>query len=804
MKKERWSKKKVKVPVKWQSAPDHPSTKLAYITDAEAELLKRLDLHGSGVRYADHYGPDGVPSYNGGGSNYGSDDDDRDQGSTGSGGDLNGGSGTDDFGGGYSSPGGDDLSGGDDGNDLSGSDGGDYDYGGGGNDDLSGGDNSGGSGNDNSGNSGGSGNNSGANGSGGPASSGMAGSSPSAGSSGPGDSLSGPNVGVGPSEGTLAGPGSGSTANPAIEKSLTDKYNSMNLRGPTGPLGEPRTAPTSYGTNYQTAQMVSNAYPNIATKHSVTDITKALNELAGALPGEADVNRLGTAGMHDLAKVGLNSMVRNQSPDTMLGNYDTTGRRPGTQKFATPGPNSMGMQPPDSPLQTLATSAIQDALFNRGVSPAVRNATNFWAEGTKAVPGVTPGATINGTTFGYDPGAGNFVVDRNEKAEDYLSGESDTPGTVKDNPLSGVQNSLPSSGPASTGMEDIESLGLSYDPTQLEIDVGRIAALAPPNRNIATALSPDVISGVGSMIDDLPEGSVLTSGYRDPFGNKRVGGVNKSQHIMGNAMDISMPGATPQQAADVINRAKELGFTGIGAYGNEKVHIDTGPVRSWGPDTTGASIGNLSSPVREAITTGERGFPKGTRAGEGLQAVYDAPNPSQLGAMPEGNMAGPQTAGTQLPHPDFGGRPSMVAEAPAEPAPQGGGWSGWIEAGKQGLQKIAEAAPGVVRDAVVSGAKKDPLTALGVWANMTFKHPEVSKMVNDPITWDSTRNDPEGKDLFGESSNAPTGGGGKPKPKPTDPTFVPPVQPGIAGYWAWRQSQAEDPYMPMYNYGYYT
>ena len=37
----------VTVPKHWQSAPDHPKTELAYITDAEKDLLLKKDLHNS-------------------------------------------------------------------------------------------------------------------------------------------------------------------------------------------------------------------------------------------------------------------------------------------------------------------------------------------------------------------------------------------------------------------------------------------------------------------------------------------------------------------------------------------------------------------------------------------------------------------------------------------------------------------------------------------------------------------------------------------------------------------------------------
>jgi hypothetical protein len=50
----------------WQSAPDHPPTILSYITPQEAKLLRRLDLHGSGIRDEMHWGPNGIPSFNGG------------------------------------------------------------------------------------------------------------------------------------------------------------------------------------------------------------------------------------------------------------------------------------------------------------------------------------------------------------------------------------------------------------------------------------------------------------------------------------------------------------------------------------------------------------------------------------------------------------------------------------------------------------------------------------------------------------------------------------------------------------------
>ena len=81
---------------------------------------------------------------------------------------------------------------------------------------------------------------------------------------------------------------------------------------------------------------------------------------------------------------------------------------------------------------------------------------------------------------------------------------------------------------------------------------------------------------------------IVNSGYRSPEHNKRVGGAPKSMHLEGRAFDISMANHDP---AEFIKAAKAAGFTCFGTYPRSGfVHIDTGPVRSWGePFPTRAS-----------------------------------------------------------------------------------------------------------------------------------------------------------------------------------------------------------------------
>lgn len=49
----------------------------------------------------------------------------------------------------------------------------------------------------------------------------------------------------------------------------------------------------------------------------------------------------------------------------------------------------------------------------------------------------------------------------------------------------------------------------------------------------------------------------VSSGYRSSQLNKRVGGVPGSQHVRGEAADISAPGMTPEQLASLIQQNKE-------------------------------------------------------------------------------------------------------------------------------------------------------------------------------------------------------------------------------------------------------
>lgn len=105
----------------------------------------------------------------------------------------------------------------------------------------------------------------------------------------------------------------------------------------------------------------------------------------------------------------------------------------------------------------------------------------------------------------------------------------------------------------------------------------------------------------------------INSGYRDTEHNARVGGAKSSQHIDGNAIDIDVSGLSKQERVEVIRKASELGFTGLGVYDNA-LHLDAGARRAWGPSHHGDSV---PAWARGAVDEHLQ------RSGQGVAAEYD-------------------------------------------------------------------------------------------------------------------------------------------------------------------------------------
>jgi uncharacterized protein YcbK (DUF882 family) len=76
--------------------------------------------------------------------------------------------------------------------------------------------------------------------------------------------------------------------------------------------------------------------------------------------------------------------------------------------------------------------------------------------------------------------------------------------------------------------------------------------------------------------DEVGKPIKITSGYRSPEHNAKVGGVKSSKHITGEAADFKIAGMTPKEVAAVIEKliaAGKMEEGGIGIY-STWVHYD--------------------------------------------------------------------------------------------------------------------------------------------------------------------------------------------------------------------------------------
>jgi len=84
----------------------------------------------------------------------------------------------------------------------------------------------------------------------------------------------------------------------------------------------------------------------------------------------------------------------------------------------------------------------------------------------------------------------------------------------------------------------------------------------------------------------------ITSGYRSPSHNSKVGGAKGSQHMKGKAVDISGGGLSNQDRLDLIAIASSVGVKGIGVYNGGSLHFDNrdGARAGWGSSYSYPSV----------------------------------------------------------------------------------------------------------------------------------------------------------------------------------------------------------------------
>lgn len=90
---------------------------------------------------------------------------------------------------------------------------------------------------------------------------------------------------------------------------------------------------------------------------------------------------------------------------------------------------------------------------------------------------------------------------------------------------------------------------------------------------------------------------MINSGYRSPSHNSAIGGAKNSLHMRGVAFDVSMGNHDP---VDFERAARDAGFTGFGYYPDQGfIHIDTGPIRTWGKPFPARASRFVKEPKRQ-------------------------------------------------------------------------------------------------------------------------------------------------------------------------------------------------------------
>lgn len=87
------------------------------------------------------------------------------------------------------------------------------------------------------------------------------------------------------------------------------------------------------------------------------------------------------------------------------------------------------------------------------------------------------------------------------------------------------------------------------------------------------AINKKLIDGLEELRKLAGKPIHINSGYRSPEYNKKIKGAKYSQHLLGNAADITIQGYTPKQIKAMAEKIAVFKNGGIGLY-KTFVHVD--------------------------------------------------------------------------------------------------------------------------------------------------------------------------------------------------------------------------------------
>ena len=97
----------------------------------------------------------------------------------------------------------------------------------------------------------------------------------------------------------------------------------------------------------------------------------------------------------------------------------------------------------------------------------------------------------------------------------------------------------------------------------------------PERGEVTKGLTQRTQDVLGSLAANSSTGLRVTSAYRDPATNKKVGGATNSLHMSGDAFDVSTAGLSDKEKRDMVERAVMSGAMEIGSYPDQSLHISS-------------------------------------------------------------------------------------------------------------------------------------------------------------------------------------------------------------------------------------
>ena len=209
-------------------------------------------------------------------------------------------------------------------------------------------------------------------------------------------------------------------------------------------------------------------------------------------------------------------------------------------------------------------------------------ASNVFVNGGPTLGGGIADALGLEDTVGIDDAEARSIIE-GRAAELAAGGDPDTmealerygggnPGGT--NPINGQEGAIGAPGSDAATGSDAQEDSTIPRPTSEWIIV---------QSHVNPRVLPELWTKLENFAKALGRPITLNSAYRSPAYNRQIGGARNSMHVQRKAADVQWATSNVQARIDIIQKAIDAGFSGIGTY-NNFMHVDIGAKRQWGPN----------------------------------------------------------------------------------------------------------------------------------------------------------------------------------------------------------------------------